>query len=132
MVTVQSQAELTAAMDRKEKQICIIGPLAEELYPKLQKKKKIKKKILITGAVLVACGIVVAPFTLGTSLTGTAAGLAMAGVTIGTISLTAGELAMILGSVTLVSMYTIYKGGKIIIRLNPETEKPEIIIERKY
>lgn len=121
MVSVHSQAELKAAMDRKEKQIRIVGPYAKELYDKMQKKKKVKKGAVIAGGALAVGGILAAPFTGGTSLAGTATGLAMAGATIGAITLTAGELAMILGSATLVSMYAIYKGAKIKFSVNKQT-----------
>lgn len=123
MVTVHSKSELRSAMDKKEKKIRIVGPYAKELYDKMQKKKKIKKASLITGGALIIGGILAAPFTGGASLAGTGAGLTMAGATIGTISLTTAELAIIVGAGSSIALYGIYKGSKMKFYINKKMGK---------
>lgn len=118
MITVRSQAELKSAMDKKERQIRIVGPYAKELYNKMQTKKKVKRGGLIAGGALIVGGILATPFTAGTSLGCTVAGLTVAGATIGTITISTLELSILLGSATLVSMYALYRGAKIKFSIN--------------
>ena len=127
MIIVHSQAELKAAMDRKEKQITIVGPYAQEVAEKIQRKKKIKKGGMIAGGALAVGGILAAPFTGGTSLAGTVAGASMMGLTIGAITLTTAQLAIILGSG--IAAYGIYKGAIIVFEQDPVTGKLKIHID---
>ena len=111
MVTVTTKRELNEAMKSQIKRIRIVGPFAEEIAVKLRRNKKIKKGGLLAGGALLAAGIIAAPFSGGTSLMGSAAGLGMMGLSVGTITLTATELAILCG--TAISFYGIYKGAKV-------------------
>ena len=64
---------------------------------KYQRRKKAKKGSLIAGGALALAGLVAMPFTGGASGAATAAGAGMMGLTIGTITLTTAELAIIAG-----------------------------------
>ena len=110
MITVKTKDELEQAIkDNKGESIRVEGPYAKALAKKIRSKKKIRKVAIAGGALALIGGVVAAPFTGGASLAGSAAGVVAMGATIGTITLTATELAMILG----VTVYAIHKKCKI-------------------
>lgn len=107
MRTVTTKEELAEALKKKEP-IRVTGPLAE----KLKRQAKTRKAAKIGGIVTIAASIAAIPFTGGASAAGVAAGAAaVAGAT---ISLTAAELAILLGGA--VAIYGISKGCKITLQ----------------
>ena len=90
MKTVTTTKELEEAIKAGETQLLLKGEIAEKII----KKKKRKKGALIGGAVLALGGLIALPFTGGASAVGIFAGL---GLTIGTITMSAAELAIIVG-----------------------------------
>ena len=114
MITVKTKDELEQAIkDNKGESIRVEGPYAKALAKKIRSKKKIRKVAIAGGALALIGGVVAAPFTGGTSLAGSAAGVVAMGATIGTITLTTTELAMILGVGGLLGGYAISKDYKI-------------------
>lgn len=90
MKIVKTMSELEAAIKANERMIRAEGKIAEQII----KAKKRNKAATIGGAAAIAAGVVLAPFTGGASLMGAAAGTAL---TVGTITITATELAIICG-----------------------------------
>lgn len=97
MVQVYSKEELQKAIANNEKSIMVCGAYAQEMKSKYQRRKKAKKGSLIAGGALALAGLVAMPFTGGASGAATAVGAGMMGLTIGTVTLTAAELAIIAG-----------------------------------
>lgn len=89
------------ALEAGERTIIAKGELAQEIR-KISKRKKGAK---IGGGLLAVGGLLAAPFTGGTSLAATAAGL-----TIGSLTISALELAIIVGGA--VAITGIVKGCK--------------------
>lgn len=117
MKTVYSKEELIETLKKGETAL-VKGALASEIRKRYETKKKVRKRGVIAGAAIAVAGIVAAPFTGGISLIGTAAGLGAMGLTIGVVSLTATELAIILGIIAGAGLaaYGIYKGAKVTFR----------------
>lgn len=132
MITVRTKDELEQAIKNNRNKECIRveGPYAKTLANKVRSKKRVKKvgKIAMAGGALaIVGGLVAAPFTGGASLAGSAAGATAMGLTIGTVTITTTELAMILGVGGLLGRYAISKGYKIkvgkgdsYLELNPQ------------
>ncbi len=97
MVQVYSKKELQKAIANNEKSILVCGAYAQEMKTKYQRHKKAKKGSLIAGGALALAGLVAIPFTGGVSGAATATGIGMMGLTIGTVTLTTAELAIIAG-----------------------------------
>lgn len=97
MVIVRSKQELEVAMKNKAASIRIEGPYAKTFANAVRSRKRKTKVAVGVGALALIGGVAAAPFTGGASLAGSAAGLAAMGLTIGTITISTAELAMILG-----------------------------------
>lgn len=97
MVTVRTKQELEVAMKNKAASIRIEGPYAKTFANAVRSRKRKTNVAVGVGALAVIGGIAAAPFTGGSSLAGSAAGLAAMGLTIGTVTISTAELAMILG-----------------------------------
>ena len=110
MKTVYTKEELAETLKKGETAL-VKGSLASEIREKLEKRKKVRKSTAIAGATIAVAGVVAAPFTGGTSLAGTAVGLGAMGLTLGTITISIGELALLLGAA--LAAYGIYRGCKI-------------------
>ena len=110
MKTVYTKEELAEALKKGETAL-VKGSLASEIREKFEKRKKVRKSTAIAGGAIAVAGIVAAPFTGGTSLAGTAVGLGAMGLTIGTITISIGELALLLGAALVA--YGIYKNCKV-------------------
>lgn len=93
MVTVYTKEELEQALKAKESHIRIKGELAESIKKKIKRQKTAKKIGIGTAAVGVAA-FITAPFTAGTSLV---AGAAAMGLTVGGLTISAAELAILIG-----------------------------------
>ena len=105
MVTVYTKQELKKALENRESQILVKGELAQTM----RKKTKVRKGTKIGGMVLVIVGIVAIPFTGGASSVLTGAGITA--LTVGTVSITALELAILCGFV--IAMTGVLKGAKV-------------------
>ena len=110
MKTVYTKEELAETLKKGETAL-VKGSLASEIREKFEKRKKVRKSTAIAGATIAVAGVVAAPFTGGTSLAGTAVGLGAMGLTIGTITISIGELALLLGAG--LAAYGIYKKCKV-------------------
>jgi len=99
MVVVRTKEELQEAIKNKVDSIRIEGPYAGIVAKKIRSRKKLKKIAMGAGALALMGGFVAAPFTGGISLAGSVMGATAMGLTIGAITLTTTQLAMILGLV---------------------------------
>ena len=123
MVTVRTKQELEAALKNKAASVKIEGPYAKTFANAVRSRRKKTKVAVGVGALAVIGGIAAAPFTGGSSLAGSAAGLAAMGLTIGTVTISTVELAMILGFATyaLNQKYSIKIGdGDKYIEMRPQ------------
>lgn len=98
------------------KKILCKGEIARQLAKK--KKRKRAARIGVGGALIIG-GIVAIPLTGGASLLGTL-GAAAVGLTVGTITISAAELAILLGGV--VALTGIVSGGKVTFKNDGSVE----------
>lgn len=91
--TVYTKAELKNALKAGERQFLCKGELAKTLIRKRKMRKGATVASLLAG---VGC-LAAAPFTFGSSL-GIGAGIIATGFTIGTLTMSAGELAIVCGT----------------------------------
>ncbi len=109
MVVVRTKEELQEAIKNKVDSIRIEGPYAGIVAQKIRSRKKVKKVAIGVGTLALVGGVIAAPFTGGASLAGSVAGATAMGLTVGTITISTAELAMILGF----AAYVINKKYKI-------------------
>lgn len=107
MITVSTKEDLKRALENKEKQIKVTGKLAETM----RRKSKVRKASKFGAAALIIGGIIAIPFTGGASSRVTAMGLAMTGLTVGTVTISTAELAILCGFI--IGMTGLLKGAKI-------------------
>ena len=105
MVTVTTKDELENALKSKEPEILIKG----EMAAKIKRKHKLKRGALIGGIATTAAGIILLPFTGGGSSGLVAHGLTVTAGTV-TVTMTAGELAILLGFASTVTSIALLKG----------------------
>ena len=123
MITVYSKEEFKSAAKAGEKKIIVKGAFAEEIRQKANRQKKIKKGAKIAGTAAFIGGIALMPFTGGASAAGAVAGATA--LTIGTLTITTAELAIIVGGG--VAMAAIIKGYDK-ITVNPDGS---VTVEKK-
>lgn len=117
MVTVTTKEALKKAINDQEDKILIQGELARKII----KQKKIKKWTLISSISLAGTGLVLAPFTGGSSLGLTVHGLTVATASGTAISASVAEVAIIMGflgitiSIALLKGYTIKINKDVVI-----------------
>ncbi len=104
MKTVTTTKELEDAIKAGETKILLKGEIAD----KIRAKKKRKKGALIGGIGLAAAGLIALPFTGGASSAGIIGGI---GLTIGSLTISAAELAILVGGS--VAIFGIHKGYNI-------------------
>ena len=102
MKDVFNKSELQNAINNGETYIVCHGSIASELRSKKEKCNTAKK----VGVGLALFGLALAPFTMGTSL-----GVTAMGLTAGSFTISAAELAIIAGGS--VAIYGIHKGYDI-------------------
>lgn len=123
-IIVTKKTELEEALKNKSvNRIIVEGPLAKEMRAKA-KKKKIIKGSLIAGSLITAGALIAAPFTAGTSLIAGAAGLTATALTAGAVTISAGELAILIGGGVSVAALAIMNDYKI------EFENGRVVIEK--
>ena len=89
-IVVYTTTELEEAIKAGETKLLLKGEIAEMI----RKRKARKKRTLIGGLALAAAGLVALPFTMGASTPLLIGGL---GLTIGTVTISAAELAILVG-----------------------------------
>lgn len=94
---VTTKTELERALKAKQFPIRVQGEYATQILKRYNKTKKIKKTAIVGGALTTVASAAAIPFTGGGSTVGVFAGAAAMGLTIGTITLTLGELAVLCG-----------------------------------
>lgn len=94
---VTNKAELEKALKAEQFPIKVTGDYAVQLSKEYHKSKKVKKAVIAGGAATAIASAIAIPFTGGTSAAGVVAGLTLTGLTIGTVTITAGELAILCG-----------------------------------
>ena len=97
MVVVRTKEELQEAIKNKVDSIRIEGPYAGIVAQKIRSRKKVKKVAIGVGTLALVGAVIAAPFTGGASLAGSAVGLTAMGLTVGAITITTTQLAMLLG-----------------------------------
>lgn len=97
MVVVRTKEELQETIKNKVDSIRIEGPYAGIVAQKIRSRKKVKKVAIGVGTLALVGGVIAAPFTGGASLAGSAVGLTAMGLTVGAITITTTQLAMLLG-----------------------------------
>ena len=131
MIVVRTKEELQEAIKNKVDSIRIEGPYAGIVAQKIRSRKKVKKVSIGVGALaLVGGGVIAAPFTGGASLAGSAVGLTAMGLTVGAVTLTTTQLAMLLGVGGSLFAYSIHekyslklvkdKEGNVSVEMRPQ------------
>jgi hypothetical protein len=95
MVVVRTKEELQEAIKNKVDSIRIEGPYAGIVAQKIRSRKTVKKVAIGVGTLALVGGVIAAPFTGGASLAGSAVGLTAMGLTVGAITITTTQLAML-------------------------------------
>lgn len=93
MITVTTKEGLEKALKNEEPTILVKGDLAKVM----QKKKKIKKAAIISGAGMILAGVALIPFTGGASITATISGFSVATAAGTTIAASTAEVAILSG-----------------------------------
>lgn len=102
MITVRSKQELEKAMRKEASQIKVVGSYAKTLAKKVERENTATGGAILAGILGIGC-LIAAPFTGGASLlreglVASAIGASAIGLTIGTITLTTTELAILCGT----------------------------------
>ena len=116
-ITITTKTELDEALKNKNvNKIRVEGPLAKEMIAKA-KKKNIIGGSLLAGTLIIAGALIATPITGGTSLIAGAAGFTATALTVGTVTISTAELAILVGGS--VASLALLKGyGKI--KINPD------------
>lgn len=105
MITVTTKQEFEQALQNREPLILCKGDAAKPFL----KQRKRKRGAIIGGVIAAVAGIAAIPFTGGASAIGSMG--VIAGLTAGTLTITAAELAIICG--TTIALVGIIKGGRV-------------------
>ena len=130
MIVVRTKEERQEAIKNKVDSIRIGGPYAGIVAQKSRSRKKVKKVSIGVGALALVGGVIAAPFTGGASLAGSAVGLTAMGLTVGAVTLTTTQLAMLLGVGGSLFAYSIHekyslklvkdKEGNVSVEMRPQ------------
>lgn len=121
MKTIRTKEELEIAIKNGERKFLCQGVLGETLKQVLEREQKKKKTATVLGSLAVIGGIAAIPFTGGVSAIGAAAAI---GLTIGALTISLGELALILGAA--LAAYGISKNRKVKLKMAPNGVELEI------
>ena len=117
MVTVYTKEELAKAIENKTTKILCKGDVANEITKEFLDKRKKNRLGILAGIAMIAAGTVALPFTGGVSALGIVAGAgsaviaARAGLKLGPIEMSPGELAIICG--TIIAVVAILRGARV-------------------
>ena len=131
MVTVYTKEELAKAIENKTTKILCKGDVANEITKEYLNKRNKNRLGTIAGLAMIAAGTVALPFTGGMSAAGIAAGAgiaaiaARAGLKLGPIEMSPGELAIICG--TIIAVVAILRGARVTFN-----KDGSVIVEPKY
>ena len=133
MVIVYTKEELAKAIENKTPKILCKGDVANEITKEvLDKRKRERNRLgIFTGLAMIAAGTVALPFTGGMSAVGIVAGAgsaaiaARAGLKLGPIDMSPGELAIICG--TIIAVVAILRGARVTFN-----KDGSVIVEPKY
>ena len=131
MVTVYTKEELAKAIENKTTKILCKGDVANEITKEVLDKRKKNHLGTLAGIAMIAAGTVALPFTGGMSAAGIAAGVgiaaiaARAGLKLGPIDMSPGELAIICG--TIIAVVAILRGARVTFN-----KDGSVIVEPKY
>ena len=123
MITERSKQELEVALKNKTASVRIEGPYAKTFANAVRSRRRKAKVAIGFGALAVIGCLAAAPFTGGASLAGIVMGATAMGLTIGTVTISTAELAMILGfaAYALNKKYTIKIGdGDKYVEMRPQ------------
>lgn len=131
MVTVYTKEELAKAIENKTTKILCKGDVANEITKEFLDKRKKNRLGILAGIAMIAAGTVALPFTGGVSAVGIVAGAgsaviaARAGLKLGPIEMSPGELAIICG--TIIAVVAILRGARVTFN-----KDGSVIVEPKY
>ena len=131
MVTVYTKEELAKAIENKTPIILCKGDVANEITKEFLDKRKKNRLGILAGIAMIAAGTVALPFTGGVSALGIVAGAgsaviaARAGLKLGPIEMSPGELAIICG--TIIAVVAILRGARVTFN-----KDGSVIVEPKY
>ena len=131
MVTVYTKEELAKAIENKTPIILCKGDVANEITKEFRNKRNRNWLGTFAGLAMIAAGTVALPFTGGMSAAGIAAGAgiaaiaARAGLKLGPIEMSPGELAIICG--TIIAVVAILRGARVTFN-----KDGSVIVEPKY
>ena len=131
MVTVYTKEELAKAIENKTTKILCKGDVANEITKEFRNKRNRNWLGTFAGLAMIAAGTVALPFTGGMSAAGIAAGAgiaaiaARAGLKLGPIEMSPGELAIICG--TIIAVVAILRGARVTFN-----KDGSVIVEPKY
>ena len=131
MVTVYTKEELAKAIENKTPKILCKGDVANEITKEFLDKRKKNRLGTLAGIAMIVAGTVALPFTGGMSAVGIVAGAgsaaiyARAGLKLGPIEMSPGELAIICG--TIIAIVAILRGARVTFN-----KDGSVIVEPKY
>jgi hypothetical protein len=118
---ITTKDEFKSALERKERRILVGGDLAK----KFKRRKQISVAAKVGGGLLIAASAIAIPFTGGASTAGMVAGAGMIGLTIGSVSISSLDLAIIVGGA--LGMYGIHNKCKVTFNSDGT-----VVVEPKY
>ena len=118
---ITTKDEFKSALKRKERRILVGGDLAK----KFKRRKQMSVAAKVGGGLLIAASAIAIPFTGGASTAGMVAGAGMIGLTVGVVTISATELAIIVGGT--VALYGIKRGCKVTFNSDGT-----VVVEPKY
>ena len=124
MITVTTKQEFEQAIQNREPKILCIGDAAKPFL----KQRKRKRGAIIGGVIAAVAGVAAIPFTGGASAIGSMG--IIAGLTVGSVTLTAAELAIICG--TAIAITGILKGGRVRFVTSAQDGSVSVEFEPQY
>ena len=124
MITVTTKQEFEQALQNREPLILCKGDAAKPFL----KQRKRKRGAIIGGITAAVAGIAAIPLTGGLSAIGSMG--VIAGLTAGTLTITAAELAIICG--TAIAITGILKGGKVRFVTSAQDGSVSVEFEPQY
>ncbi len=118
---ITTKDEFKSALERKERRILVGGDLAK----KFKRRKQMSVAAKVGGGLLIAASAIAIPFSGGASSAGMVTGAGMMGLTIGSVSISSLDLAIIVGGA--LGMYGIHNKCKVTFNSDGT-----VVVEPKY